>query len=261
MTNPDQLAAIAPPPLSEIWAPETLVLLERRLWVEVLRQQRLLGRGPYIDPNAEIAYLTASSHVDLDSIRERERTTRHDVKARIEEFNALAGYQLIHLGLTSADVVEYCYSLRLRQSLVWLIENGPDAAKSLAVPSSSIPFRGLKGAVGTQQDLVDLYGKDGARLIDRRVAQTFGVQNLLNAVGQVNIRSLDLQVVSALGAAVSLHAGVAGPSMYRHLLAGFITMCAGYSGDTWNEGDVASSAVRRVALPGAVYAAAVCLGL
>ena len=32
--------------------------------------------------------------------------TRHDVKARIEEFNALAGVEKIHIGLTSRDLTE-----------------------------------------------------------------------------------------------------------------------------------------------------------
>ena len=40
-------------------------------------------------------------NVDLDSIQRRERVTLHDVKARIEEFSELAGYEHIHKGLTS----------------------------------------------------------------------------------------------------------------------------------------------------------------
>ena len=44
--------------------------------------------------------------VDLASIADRERVTRHDVKARIEEFNALAGHEQIHKGMTSRDLTE-----------------------------------------------------------------------------------------------------------------------------------------------------------
>ena len=44
--------------------------------------------------------------VDLDSIAARERVTRHDVKARIEEFAALAGFEHAHKGMTSRDLTE-----------------------------------------------------------------------------------------------------------------------------------------------------------
>ncbi len=55
--------------------------------------------------------------VDLDSIRERERVTRHDVKARIDEFAALAGFEQIHRGMTSRDLTENVEQLQIRDSL------------------------------------------------------------------------------------------------------------------------------------------------
>jgi adenylosuccinate lyase len=51
-------------------------------------------------------YRAVIGQVDLESIAHREAETRHDVKARLDEFNALAGHQEMHKGLTSRDVTE-----------------------------------------------------------------------------------------------------------------------------------------------------------
>ena len=47
----------------------------------------------------------------------REKITRHDVKARIEEFNALAGFQHVHKGMTSRDLTENVEQLQIVSSL------------------------------------------------------------------------------------------------------------------------------------------------
>jgi len=117
VTIPNVLAArYASPPLVELWSPEHKVTLERRLWVAVLRAQRDLG----IDiPDGVIeAYEAVVDDVDLASIAARERTTRHDVKARIEEFSALAGHEHIHKGMTSRDLTENVEQLQIRDSLL-----------------------------------------------------------------------------------------------------------------------------------------------
>jgi adenylosuccinate lyase len=113
---PDILAArYASAPLVELWSPEHKVLLERRLWLAVLQAQRELGVGV---PDGVIAsYEDVIDHIDLDSIQDRERVTRHDVKARIEEFNALAGHEQIHKGMTSRDLTENVEQLQVRASL------------------------------------------------------------------------------------------------------------------------------------------------
>jgi adenylosuccinate lyase len=101
--------------LVALWAPERKVVLERELWLAVLRAQRELG----VDvPLAAIEdYERALPDVDLGSIAQRERTLRHDVKARIEEFNALAGHEHVHKGLTSRDLTENVEQLQVRRSL------------------------------------------------------------------------------------------------------------------------------------------------
>src|SRR5581483_12024732 len=84
--------------LRAIWSPESKVVTERRLWLAVLRAQR--GLGVAIPDGVVEDYERVLADVDLDSIAARERQTRHDVKARIDEFSALAGRQHIHLGMT-----------------------------------------------------------------------------------------------------------------------------------------------------------------
>ncbi len=102
--------------LRQLFSAENKVILERRLWIAVMRAQRELG----IDvPEAAIAaYERVVEKVDLASIRDRERVTRHDVKARIEEFCALAGHEHAHKGMTSRDLTENVEQLQLREGLL-----------------------------------------------------------------------------------------------------------------------------------------------
>src|SRR4029079_7745919 len=92
------------------------VKLERRLWIAVLEAQRDLGID--VPDGAVEAYRAVLDDVDLESIAARERVTRHDVKARIEEFAALAGHEQIHKGMTSRDLTENVEQLQLRDALV-----------------------------------------------------------------------------------------------------------------------------------------------
>jgi adenylosuccinate lyase len=113
---PDVLAArYASQPMVELWSPEHKVRLERELWVAVMQAQRDLG----VDIPAEAIddYRAVVDAVDLASIDARERVTRHDVKARIEEFSALAGHEHAHKGMTSRDLTENVEQLQVRRSL------------------------------------------------------------------------------------------------------------------------------------------------
>ncbi|MFX0593187.1 adenylosuccinate lyase [Melissospora conviva] len=101
--------------LVELWSPEEKIRMERRLWLAVLRAQRDLG-VPLGDGVLE-AYESVLDRVDLASIADRERVTRHDVKARIEEFSALAGHEHVHKGMTSRDLTENVEQLQIRASL------------------------------------------------------------------------------------------------------------------------------------------------
>lgn len=101
--------------MREIFAPEAKIVAERRLWLSVARAQAKLG---YEVPASVIAdYEKVINVVDLESIDAREKITRHDVKARIEEFNALAGHEIIHAGMTSRDLTENIEALQIRNGL------------------------------------------------------------------------------------------------------------------------------------------------
>ena len=235
--------------------------MERQLWIAVMKAQRDLGVD--IPVEAIAAYENVIDHVDLASIAERERVTRHDVKARIEEFNALAGYEHIHKGMTSRDLTEnveqlqVCRSLELvrdkavavvarigarageYQSLVMagrshnvaaqattLGKRFASAADEMLVAIERVeellrryPLRGIKGPMGTAQDMLDLMGGDENKLasLETRVADHLGFRRVFDSVGQVYPRSLDFDVVSAL---VELGAGPSSLATTIRLMAG-----------------------------------------
>ncbi|MEI6624585.1 MAG: adenylosuccinate lyase [Actinomycetes bacterium] len=332
---PNVLAArYASADMTEVWAPENKVRLERQLWVAVLTAQSELG----IDvPEGVIEdYQRVIVDVDLESIAARERTTRHDVKARIEEFSDLAGHEHIHKGMTSRDATENVEQLQIRQSLelirdktvavlvrlaqravfydsvpltgrshnvaaqmTTLGKRFATAADELLIAFDRLeslllryPLRGIKGPVGTSQDMLDLLDGDEAQLarLEASVAAHLGFDNVLTSVGQVYPRSLDHEVLGTLvqlGAGPSSFAktirlmagnelvtegfkpGQVGSSAMPHkmntrscervngllvLLRGYASMASELAGDQWNEGDVSCSVVRRVALPDGFFA-------
>lgn len=324
--------------MREIWSPESKIRAERRLWIAVLRAQAELGvdfGGD--DPEAVIAaYERVLDEVDLTSIRERERVTRHDVKARIEEFCALAGYEHIHKGMTSRDLTENVEQAQMRAALeivrdkivatlvslarlatqysdraltgrshnvaaqvTTLGKRFATAAEELLIACDRVlelleryPLRGIKGPVGTSQDMLTLLGGDAERLaeLERRVASHLGFGRVLTSTGQVYPRSLDWDVLSAFVQVASgpaslattirlmagqelvtegFKAGQVGSSAMPHkmntrscervsgfavILRGYAAMVGELAGNQWNEGDVSCSVVRRVALPDACYA-------
>ncbi|SUE16639.1 adenylosuccinate lyase [Rhodococcus gordoniae] len=324
----------ASPELRDLWSPEHKIVLERQLWLAVLRAQAELG----IDVPAEAIadYERVVEQVDLDSIAARERVTRHDVKARIEEFNALAGHEHVHKGMTSRDLTENVEQLQILRSLEHVHSHGVAVAARLAERATEYaslvmagrshnvaaqattlgkrfasaadellialqrvreliaryPLRGIKGPMGTAQDMLDLLGGDAAKLaqLEQKVAQHLGFANVVTSVGQVYPRSLDHDVLSALvqvgaGPASFAHTirlmaghelvtegfqpGQVGSSAMPHkmntrscervdglqvVLRGYASMAAELAGAQWNEGDVFCSVVRRVALPDAFFA-------
>jgi adenylosuccinate lyase len=101
--------------MREIFAPESKIIAERKLWIAVARAQSQLGHS--IPDSVIKDYEKVISKVDLASIDAREKKSRHDVKARIEEFNALAGHEAIHAGMTSRDLTENIEALQIRNGL------------------------------------------------------------------------------------------------------------------------------------------------
>lgn len=220
-----------------------------------MQHQKRLGLDIITSDEIERSRQVASGPVDLESIRRRELICRHDLKARLEEFADLSRHQHVHLGMTSADVVENVALMKMNYSLRHLAGNH-DQPQLLRL-ARVLPFRGIKGPVGTQQDQLELLGSyEKCQELDRAVAEKFGFQVIVDSVSQVMFRSVDLRVVSTL---VNACAGIRHP--YQALLCGYLDMVVAYQGDTWNEGDVSSSVIRRVALPGAFFAASALLGL
>ena len=324
--------------MREVWSPDNKIIAERRLWLAVLAAQRDLGVDFGGDDPAVVikAYQAVVQQVDPASIAAREKITRHDVKARIEEFNALAGFQHVHKGMTSRDLTENVEQVQILSSLkiirnrvvatlvqlaqlageyadqpmagrthnvaaqvTTLGKRFATAANELLMACQRItelidryPLRGIKGPVGTSQDMLDLLDGDVDKLeeLERRIADHLGFGQVLVSTGQVYPRSLDFDVVTALAQAAAapsnlatsirlmaghelvtegFQAGQVGSSAMPHkmntrscervnglavIIRGYVSMIGELAGDQWNEGDVSCSVVRRVALPDAFFA-------
>ncbi len=320
--------------MRHIWSATEKVRRERRLWLCILKAQQDLGLD--IPADAPAAFEAKLDDIDLASIAAREARTRHDLKARIEEFCELAGHECIHLGLTSRDITENIEQAQLRDSLLALRTKAVAALAALAERAqayAALPvagrthnvvaqpttfgkrlaacgeelivalegldsllarmrLRGLKGAVGTQQDLAQLFDGDLEKIarLEQSVAQHLGFESVQVAAAQVYPRSWDLDFVGAVlrlvagpaSLAVTLrlmagHGHVAegfaqgqiGSSAMPHkqnprlcerigglkaVLAGHLAVAAELSGAQWNEGDVSCSVARRVMLPDACFA-------
>ena len=98
-----------------IFDPVNKIISERKFWITILKLQQKAGL-PITDSDIK-AYEKVIEKVDLDSIDKREIKTRHDVKARIEEFNSLAGVEKIHIGLTSRDLTENIELIQIKAGL------------------------------------------------------------------------------------------------------------------------------------------------
>jgi len=101
--------------MNAVWSARNKIILERQLWIAVMNAQRRLGVD--IPLNVIKDYERVIDTVDLESIARREAVSRHDVKARIDEFCDLAGHEQIHRGLTSRDLTENVEQLQIRDSL------------------------------------------------------------------------------------------------------------------------------------------------
>jgi adenylosuccinate lyase len=98
-----------------IFDPINKIIAERKFWITILKLQKKAGL-PITDGDIS-SYEKAINNVDLASIEAREKRTRHDVKARIEEFNDLAKCEKIHIGMTSRDLTENIELIAIRDGL------------------------------------------------------------------------------------------------------------------------------------------------
>jgi len=105
----------ASPEMKNIWSREAKTKFERLLWISVMKSQAKAGMSIPLEVISD--YEKVVEKIDLDSIDDREQLLHHDVKARIEEFNSLAGHEFIHLGMTSRDLTENIELFQCQQSL------------------------------------------------------------------------------------------------------------------------------------------------
>jgi adenylosuccinate lyase len=116
MSTPNVLATrYATKEMVAIFDPINKIIAERKFWITILNFQKKAGL-PITDSDVS-AYEKVINNVDLASIEKREKVSRHDVKARIEEFNALAGVEKIHIGMTSRDLTENIELIQIRDGL------------------------------------------------------------------------------------------------------------------------------------------------
>ena len=117
-------------PMQSVWSPEGKVILEREFWIAVMKAQAELGLDIREDDIS--AYEKVKDEVNMEAIMRRERITRHDVKARIEEFCDLAGCEHIHKGMTSRDLTENVEQLQVYRSLQIIREKAAATLSAMA---------------------------------------------------------------------------------------------------------------------------------
>jgi adenylosuccinate lyase len=204
--------------MRHMWSAENKVVLERRLWIAVLRAQRTLGIA--VPDQAVGAYESVVDKVDLVSIRARERVTRHDVKARIEEFCALAGYEEIHKGMTSRDLTENVEQMQVRESLLLVRDRIVASLARLAELSALHATTVIAGRTHNVPAQATTLGKRFANageellLAFERIEQlneSYPLRGVKGPVGtqqdQLDLFGGDRQKVAKLEAAVAKHLG------------------------------------------------------
>ena len=163
--------------LVDLWSAETKIILERQLWIAVLKAQRDLG----VDVPAEAiaAYENVIDKVDLESIANREKITRHDVKARIEEFNALAGYEQVHKGMTSRDLTENVEQLQVYRSLELIRTKGITVALRITERAAEYDTLVMAGRSHNVAAQATTLGKRFASAAEELVVAIERIENLI----------------------------------------------------------------------------------
>lgn len=334
MPNPNVLSErYATPEINSIFSEEGKIIVERELWIAVMKAQRELGLNI---PAEEIEkYEKAKNNVDLKLIKEIESTTKHDVKAGIDAFVKAAGAEEhIHKGMTSRDLTDNVEQMQIRNAsriifgryisilrhmneraeeykdivltarthhqaaqptllgrrmAMWVEElllHLPDFEKFI----EDYPLRGIKGAVGTQFDMLTLLkSQKNVEILEEKVAEMLGFKKTLSAPGQVYPRSLDSKLLSNLAL---LSSACENYAIGMRLMAGYDLLTEGFAegqvgssamphkmntrsseriwglsellkmyadggsrlaGSQWEEGDVSCSVIRRIIIPDAIY--------
>ena len=205
--------------MKAIWSTRGRVVLEREYWIAVMKAQRDLGLA--IPAEAIAAYERVKDQVDFDSIRQREETTRHDVKARIDEFCALAGHQQVHKGLTSRDLTESVEQLQVYRALqiirakavaaLQLLAKRAEADRDVLIAARTHNVAAQPTTVGKRWAMFGEECLRGVAQVDAAL-QTFAARGLKGAVGtqldQLTLFSGDTAKVAQLEQRVLVHLGI-----------------------------------------------------
>lgn len=205
-------------PMCAIWSQSGRIILERELWIAIMKAQREMGLP--ISETAIAAYERVKETVDLEAIRQREAVTRHDVKARIEAFCELAGHEEIHKGMTSRDLTENVEQLQVWRSLQ-LVRLKVIAAMSRLAERAQAWQQVLLTArthnVAAQPTTVGkrlaMFGEELLQALERfeHLVNHYAARGLKGAVGtqldQLHLFDGDASRVAELEAAVARHLG------------------------------------------------------
>jgi len=204
--------------MKNLWSQSGKIVMEREFWIAVMRAQHELGVK--IEKSAITNSEKVKLKVDLESIRKREEVTKHDVKARLEEFASLSGHQHAHKGMTSRDLTENVEQLQIHRSLSLILEKGVVAILALgrkAEEFKEIPITARSHNVPAQLTTLGKrlanYGEELERSLESlsRLCATYPYRGLKGAVGtrldQVTLlgsalkaEKLDSKIMEHLGA-------------------------------------------------------------
>lgn len=251
---------------------------------ELAGGQQLIHRGmtsrDKSDNTEQMQVFESIGHVHNHGIAVLARFRAHAQQARDLD---IAGRSHLALGQTTT----------LGKRFTNIAEEFMEAFALLKFLIAHYPLRGIKGAMGTRQDMINLLGNaEKAYELEDRVRESLGFSRVLESTGQVYPRLLDFQIVTALVGLASSMANFAlmirlmagfnlasegtakgqkGSSAMPHktgknsrtceringlltIMRGYMTMVSELLGNQFFEGDVSCSVVRRVALPDAFFA-------
>ncbi len=205
--------------MKEIWGSEGKIVLERELWIAVMKAQKQLGLD--ISDADIAAYEKVKMQINVDSINERERITRHDVKARIEEFCDLAGCEHIHKGMTSRDLTENVEQLQVframqlvRVKAVAALVKLSAIAKRYEGVSLSARTHNVIAQLTTFSKRMAMFGEDMLKAFSslEYVIDSYAVRGIKGAVGtqldQLTLFEGDSAKVAKLDEIIREHLGI-----------------------------------------------------
>ena len=193
--------------------------MERDLWISVLKAQKELGLP--IDDEVIAAYVKVRDQVNLQSIKDREKLTRHDVKSRIEEFCDLAGHEHIHKGMTSRDLTENVEQLQVYKSLLLIRSKAITALSKISEKADfyrnqiiTARTHNVAAQPTTLGKRIAMFGQELLYAIENlnRIIENYPVRGIKGAVGtqldQLTLFDGDIEKANQLEEKIISHLGI-----------------------------------------------------